>query len=219
MCQHPLHQPCRLCGCSSFLLKEGNSVCTSTSEGVCAAPQRHSVFAGCYVSISEAFPKWNHRDAEGKICLVELLMTHWLLKCRPDYTLLGARRQRPKMLENAAVILESLLDLLSCCGLICVRLFLQSYKETEFMQLVWVTRSHLIPGNRLHSLTDAVLLMTSPIHTFLINVLQVFLPESLSVMIYPPSCTVLLSLTTGLSYKYTLCFVYFVPAAFRFHTS
>lgn len=72
MCQHPLHQPCRLCGCSSFLLKEGNSVCTSTSEGVCAAPQRHSVFAGCYVSISEAFPKWNHRDAEGKICLVEI---------------------------------------------------------------------------------------------------------------------------------------------------
>lgn len=89
------------------------------------------------------------------------------------------------------------------------------------MQLVWVTRSRdLIPGNRLHSLTDAVLLMTSPIHTFLINVLQVFLPESLSVMIYPPSCTVLLScLTTGLIYKYTLCFVYFVPAAFRFHTS
>lgn len=71
------------------------------------------------------------------------------------------------------------------------------------MQLVWVTRSHLIPGNRLHSLADAVLLMT----------------ESLSVMIYPPSCTVLLSLTTGLIYKHTLCFVYFVPAAFRFHTS
>lgn len=56
--------------------------------------------AGCYVTISEVFPKWNHRDAEGKICLVGFLMTHWPLKYRPDYTLLGARRQRPKMLEN-----------------------------------------------------------------------------------------------------------------------
>lgn len=215
MCQHLLHQPCRLCGCSSFLLKEGNSVCTSTSEGVCAAPQRHSVCAGCYVTISEAFPKWNHRDAEGKICLVELFNDCWSVALTTPCWVHDVRGQKCWKTQSWKVCWTYC----PAVVLICVRLFLQSYKETEFVQLVWVTRSHLIPGNRLHSLTDAVLLMTSPIHTFLINVLQVFLPESLSVMIYPPSCTVLLSLTTGLIYKHTLCFVYFVPAAFRFHTS